>query len=148
MPSEIGSWRKRENTGRLVGSTLRDDRRGPVFLAVEVPDGVVTPEVESRGPWTGSFGANLRGATSPFLHVGAETFVVKSWWTLFGLLGVRALVGAERSPELRARGSHAPTLPCRSLSIVASTARIQQNHSRYFGNGIERSWTLCIDVFG
>jgi hypothetical protein len=30
MPSGIGSWRRRENSGRFVGSRLREERRGPV----------------------------------------------------------------------------------------------------------------------
>src|SRR5262245_45480509 len=60
MPSEIGSWRRREDSGRLVGSTLRDDRRGPVFLAVEVPDGVGYSGGSHAGPGPEVWGHSTR----------------------------------------------------------------------------------------
>jgi hypothetical protein len=30
MPPGIGSWRRRENSGRFAGSRLREERRGPI----------------------------------------------------------------------------------------------------------------------
>jgi len=39
MPSGIGSWRRHENSGRFVGSRLREERKGQsVDLLVESPD--------------------------------------------------------------------------------------------------------------
>src|SRR5438046_306661 len=53
MPSGIGSWRRRENSGRLVGSRLREERRGPVFRAAGASDEA------------GYFGSRIRGRPLP-----------------------------------------------------------------------------------
>jgi len=52
MPNGIGSWRRRENSGRFVGSRLREERRGSVFRQAKHRMKWITLEVAFRvGPW-------------------------------------------------------------------------------------------------
>jgi hypothetical protein len=52
MPRGIGSWRQRENSGRFVGSRLREERRGPVSGQPKHRMTWITLEVGfARSPW-------------------------------------------------------------------------------------------------
>src|SRR5690348_10523813 len=49
MPSGIGSWSRRENSGRFVGSRPREERRGPVSGQPKHRMRWITLEVEFEG---------------------------------------------------------------------------------------------------
>src|SRR2546425_5165922 len=69
MPRGIGNWRRRENSGRLVASRLREERRGPVSGRPKRRMKWITfRRSDSRGVLFRRFGATLRYAH--FLSIG------------------------------------------------------------------------------
>jgi hypothetical protein len=59
MPNGIGSWRRRENSGRFVGSRLREERRGPVFGQAKHRRSGLLWRSDSRWSLAERFGATL-----------------------------------------------------------------------------------------
>jgi len=112
-----------------VGSTLRDDRRGPVFLAVEVPDGVVTPEVRvtralDRKRWGHSTRSHFTFPPHRSGNVCGEVLVDPMWPPVCTCPGRSGAISQTPHPNAGSgpvnhrtqqhRGRRPPTPPCRS----------------------------------
>jgi hypothetical protein len=112
-----------------VGSTLRDDRRGPLFLAVEVPDGVVTPEVRvtralDRKRWGHSTRSHFTFPPHRSGNVCGEVLVDPMWPPVCTCPGRSGAISQTPHPNAGSgpvnhrtqqhRGRRPPTPPCRS----------------------------------